>query len=387
MRNEEKMETNFLKSKILIVDDEQANISLLEDVLENEGYTHFRSTQDSRKTLEMYKEIRPDLVLLDLNMPYLDGFQVIEQLKEFEKNSYAPVLVLTAQSDRQTRLRALSAGARDYIEKPFDITEVTQRISNMLEIRLLHNQVRDQNLVLEEKVRMRTHELEETRREAILRLGRAAEYRDNETGMHVIRMSRLSAKLAKEIGLSDDECQLILQASPMHDVGKIGIPDEILLKPGKLDEAEWVIMKKHPEIGAGILSGSESKIIQLAETISLTHQERWDGSGYPNNLKGEEIPLVGRVVAICDVFDALTSKRYYKEAFSIEKAMEIIEQASGKDFEPYLVDTFKKVLPEMIRIVKELPDDEPANILKVYRKNSSDDAVQKSPPQIKQDLE
>jgi putative two-component system response regulator len=387
LRNEEKMETNFLKSKILIVDDEQANISLLEDVLENEGYTHFRSTQDSRKTLEMYKEIRPDLVLLDLNMPYLDGFQVIEQLKEFEKNSYAPVLVLTAQSDRQTRLRALSAGARDYIEKPFDITEVTQRISNMLEIRLLHNQVRDQNLVLEEKVRMRTHELEETRREAILRLGRAAEYRDNETGMHVIRMSRLSAKLAKEIGLSDDECQLILQASPMHDVGKIGIPDEILLKPGKLDEAEWVIMKKHPEIGAGILSGSESKIIQLAETISLTHQERWDGSGYPNNLKGEEIPLVGRVVAICDVFDALTSKRYYKEAFSIEKAMEIIEQASGKDFEPYLVDTFKKVLPEMIRIVKELPDDEPANILKVYRKNSSDDAVQKSPPQIKQDLE
>ncbi|MBT3923997.1 MAG: response regulator [Nitrospina sp.] len=381
------METNFLKSKILIVDDEQANISLLEDVLENEGYTHFRSTQDSRKALEMYKEIRPDLVLLDLNMPYLDGFQVIEQLKEFEKNSYAPVLVLTAQSDRQTRLRALSAGARDYIEKPFDITEVTQRISNMLEIRLLHNQVRDQNLVLEEKVRMRTHELEETRREAILRLGRAAEYRDNETGMHVIRMSRLSAKLAKEIGLSDDECQLILQASPMHDVGKIGIPDEILLKPGKLDEAEWVIMKKHPEIGAGILSGSESKIIQLAETISLTHQERWDGSGYPNNLKGEEIPLVGRVVAICDVFDALTSKRYYKEAFSIEKAMEIIEQASGKDFEPYLVDTFKKVLPEMIRIVKELPDDEPANILKVYRKNSSDDAVQKSPPQIKQDLE
>ena len=387
MRNEEKMETNFLKSKILIVDDEQANISLLEDVLENEGYTHFRSTQDSRKALEMYKEIRPDLVLLDLNMPYLDGFQVIEQLKEFEKNSYAPVLVLTAQSDRQTRLRALSAGARDYIEKPFDITEVTQRISNMLEIRLLHNQVRDQNLILEEKVIIRTRELEETRREAILRLGRAAEYRDNETGMHVIRMSRLSAKLAKEIGLSDDECQLILQASPMHDVGKIGIPDEILLKPGKLDEAEWVIMKKHPEIGAGILSGSESKIIQLAETISLTHQERWDGSGYPNNLKGEEIPLVGRVVAICDVFDALTSKRYYKEAFSIEKAMEIIEQASGKDFEPYLVDTFKKVLPEMIRIVKELPDDEPANILKVYRKNSSDDAVQKSPPQIKQDLE
>ncbi|MBT3367333.1 MAG: response regulator [Nitrospina sp.] len=371
------MKVNFLKSKILIVDDEQANIALLEDVLENEGYTFFKSTQDSRKALDIYKEMCPDLVLLDLNMPYLDGFQVIEQLKEFEKDSYAPILVLTAQSDRNTRLRALSAGARDYIEKPFDITEVTQRISNMLEIRLLHNQVRDQNLILEEKIRERTHELEETRREAILRLGRAAEYRDNETGMHVIRMSRLSAKLAKEIGLSDDECQLMLQASPMHDVGKIGVPDQILLKPGKLNEEEWAIMKKHPEIGAEILSGSHSSVMQLAETISLTHQERWDGSGYPNNLKGEEIPLSGRIVAICDVFDALTSKRYYKEAFSVEKAMEIIEQGSGKDFEPYLVDTFKKVLPEMIRIVKELPDNEPADTLKVYRKSSSDDAAQK----------
>jgi len=363
------MQNNFLNTKILIVDDEQANIALLEDVLENEGYTNFKSTADSRKALDLYKEFRPDLVLLDLNMPHLDGFQVMEQLSEVEKNSYAPVLVLTAQADRNTRLRALAAGARDYIEKPFDITEVVQRISNMLEIRLLHNQVRDQNQILEEKVRARTCELEETRQEAILRLGRAAEYRDNETGMHVIRMSRLSARLAKEIGLNYKECQLILQASPMHDVGKIGIPDEILLKPGKLNEKEWIIMKKHSEIGAEILSGSRSAIMKMAESIALTHQERWDGSGYPNNLKGEEIPLAGRIVAICDVFDALTSKRYYKEAYSVEKSMEIIEQGSGKDFEPYLVDTFKRTLPEMVRIVQELPDDEPADMLKVYRKN------------------
>ncbi len=369
------MQIDFLKAKILVVDDEQANIALLEDVLENEGYANFKSTADSRKALDLYKEFHPGLVLLDLNMPYLDGFQVMEQLKEVEKDSYAPILVLTAQSDRNTRLRALAAGARDYIEKPFDITEVTQRISNMLEIRLLHNQVRDQNPILEEKVRARTRELEETRQEAILRLGRAAEYRDNETGMHVIRMSRLSAKLAKKIGLSDDECQLILQASPMHDVGKIGIPDEILLKPGKLNKDEWAIMKKHPEIGAEILSGSHSAVMKMAESIALTHQERWDGSGYPNNLKGEEIPLAGRIVAICDVFDALTSKRYYKEAFSIEKSMEIIEQSSGKDFESRLVEAFKKALPEMIRIVKELPDDEPADILKVYRKNRTKNAA------------
>ena len=369
------MQIDFLKAKILVVDDEQANIALLEDVLENEGYANFKSTADSRKALDLYKEFHPDLVLLDLNMPYLDGFQVMEQLKEVEKDSYAPILVLTAQSDRNTRLRALAAGARDYIEKPFDITEVTQRISNMLEIRLLHNQVRDQNPILEEKVRARTRELEETRQEAILRLGRAAEYRDNETGMHVIRMSRLSAKLAKKIGLSDDECQLILQASPMHDVGKIGIPDEILLKPGKLNKDEWAIMKKHPEIGAEILSGSHSAVMKMAESIALTHQERWDGSGYPNNLKGEEIPLAGRIVAICDVFDALTSKRYYKEAFSIEKSMEIIEQSSGKDFESRLVEAFKKALPEMIRIAKELPDDEPADVLKVYRKNRTKNAA------------
>ena len=365
------MINNFQKAKILIIDDEQANIVLLEDILENEGYTNFKSIQDSREVLDIYKEIRPDLVLLDLNMPHLDGFQVMEQLREVEKGSYAPILVLTAQSDRNIRLNALAAGARDFIEKPFDITEVVHRISNMLEIRLLHNQVQDQNQILEEKVAARTHELEETRQEAILRLGRAAEYRDNETGMHVIRMSRLSHKLAEEIGLPEEECQLILQASPMHDVGKIGVPDEILLKPGKLDEKEWEIMKKHPEIGAEILSGSHSTVMQMAETIALTHQERWDGSGYPHGLKGEEIPLAGRIVAICDVFDALTSKRYYKEASSVEKSMQIIEEGKGKGFEPQLVDAFKKVLPKMISIVKELPDTEPPHILKVYRQKDN----------------
>ena len=228
-----------------------------------------------------------------------------------------------------------------------------------------------------------THELEETRQEAVLRLGRAAEYRDNETGMHVIRMSRnarhthvqLQRALARAIKLPEEQCDLILQASPMHDVGKIGIPDEILLIPGKLNEKEWEIMRKHPEIGAEILSGSQSAVMKMAETIALSHQERWDGSGYPNNLKGEEIPLAGRIVAICDVFDALTSKRYYKEAFSIEKSMEIIEQSSGKDFESRLVEAFKKALPEMIRIVKELPDNESANVLKVYRKNCSHNAA------------
>ena len=365
------MNINFLKAKILIVDDEPANVALLEDILEDQGYTYFRSTSDSRKALAMYEEMRPDLVLLDLNMPYLDGFQVMEQLQELEQDSYAPILVLTAQSDRNTRIKALEAGARDFLGKPFDLIEAKQRISNMLEIRLLHNQARDQNRLLELKVKERTYELEETRREAILRLGRAAEYRDNETGMHVIRMSRLSALLAKEVGLSEQECQLILQASPMHDVGKIGIPDHILLKPGKLDDKEWKTMKMHPEIGAKILSGSRSELMQMAESIALSHQERWDGSGYPYGLKGEGIPLAGRIVAVADVFDALTSKRYYKDAFSVEESMKIIEDSSGKDFEPRLVEAFKKALPQMIKIVNELVDIEPAHILKVYRETSS----------------
>ncbi len=369
------MNINFLKAKILIVDDEPANIELLEDILENEGYSSFRSTLDSRKTLAMYKEMRPDLVLLDLNMPHLDGFQVMDQLQDLEQDSYAPILVLTAQSDRKTRIQALAAGARDFIGKPFDLAEVKRRISNMLEIRLLHNQVRDQNRILELKVKDRTYELEETRREAILRLGRAAEYRDNETGMHVIRMSRLSARLAKEVGLSEKECQLILQASPMHDVGKIGVPDEILLKPGKLNQKEWETMKMHPEIGAKILSGSRSELMQMAESIALSHQERWDGSGYPSGLKGEEIPLSGRIVAICDVFDALTSKRYYKEAFSVKESMAIIEAGSGKDFEPQLVEAFKRTLPEMVKIVKELPDTETAHILKIYREAAAQDVT------------
>ena len=364
------MNVNFLKAKILIVDDEPANVALLEDILEEQGYTYFRSTSDSRKALAMYEEMRPDLVLLDLNMPHLDGFQVMEQLQELEQDYYAPILVLTAQSDRNTRIKSLEAGARDFLGKPFDLIEVKQRIANMLEIRLFHNQTRDQNRLLELKVKERTYELEETRREAILRLGRAAEYRDNETGMHVIRMSRLSALLAKEIGLSEQECQLILQASPMHDVGKIGIPDNILLKPGKLDDKEWKTMKMHPEIGAKILSGSRSELMQMAESIALSHQERWDGSGYPYGLKGEEIPLAGRIVAVADVFDALTSKRYYKDAFSVEESMKIIEDSSGKDFEPRLVEAFKNALPQMIKIVNELTDTEPAHILKVYRESS-----------------
>jgi len=282
-------------------------------------------------------------------MPYIDGFQVMEKLNSFEENSYAPVLVLTAQADEDNQLRALHSGAKDFLSKPFTSSEVLARINNMLEVRLL-------NKNLEQKVQERTKELNETRLEIIRRLGHAAEYRDNETGMHVIRMSIYSATIARAAGLDKEECERILKASPMHDLGKIGISDDILLKPGKLDDHQWKIMKTHPGMGAKILSGSQSDLLKMAETIALTHQEKWDGSGYPKGLKGEEIPLVGRIVAIADVFDALTTERPYKKEWPFEKAVALIEEGSGKHFDPQLVAIFKDILPKILEIKEKFAE-------------------------------
>jgi putative two-component system response regulator len=352
--------------RILIIDDERGNIKILERFLKAAGYTQVKSVLDSRKAVNAYIEFLPDLVLLDLKMPNLDGFQVMEQLKNVDRSSYLPVLVLTAQRDHPTRMKALELGAKDFLTKPFDMAETILRIQNMLEVRMLHNKINEQNHLLEGQVKERTKQLEATRLEVIHRLGRAAEYRDNETGLHVIRMSHLCVRLAREVGMTEKECQLLLQASPMHDVGKIGIPDQILLKPGALNEEEWEIMRLHPLIGAEILSGSDSELMKMAETISLTHQERWDGKGYPFGLKGQEIPLAGRIVAVCDVFDALTSKRPYKEAFSINRAMEMIEEKSGIDFEPKLVTTFKRILPDMVEIVDQFSDQDQRDLIRAF---------------------
>ncbi len=349
-------DAKFTDAKILIVDDEQGNIHILERMLNAVGYQNITSTTDSRSTPKIYQSMRPDLILLDIKMPGFSGFDVMNALRTMEKESYLPILVLTAQLDSETRLKAIQAGAKDFVNKPFIMEEMLARINNLLEVRMLHNCLHDDKKSLETQVVESSQELRQYQVEIIHRLARAAEYRDNETGMHVIRISKLCERLARGLGLSDHECHLIRHASPMHDIGKIGIPDHILLKPGKLTLKEWAVMKTHADIGALILSGSESEFLQMAEIIAGSHHERWDGSGYPRGLKEEEIPLVSRIVTVCDVFDALTSDRPYKEAWSVENTVAEMENQSGKLFDPHILLVFMTLLPEMVAITQQFSD-------------------------------
>jgi putative two-component system response regulator len=337
-------------AKILIVDDNVSNVILLEKILKKAKYSNVLSTTDPRKVLDLYKTWDFDLILLDIQMPHMNGFQVLDQINGVINNDYLPVLVLTANTDNETRLRALKEGAKDFINKPFHAEEALGRIHNILEVRMLYNQRRRTAEILEAKVRERTQELVDTQLEIVRRLGRAGEYRDNDTGMHVIRMSKSCQRLALAAGLGEKLSELILHASPMHDVGKIGIPDHVLLKPGKLTADEWAIMKTHATIGADILGEHGSEIMTTAATIAISHHEKWDGSGYPQGTKGEQIPIEGRIAAICDVFDALTSERPYKKAWTVDDAVAYINDNSGKQFDPTLVKLFNQVLPDLLRI-------------------------------------
>ncbi|MCP4295047.1 MAG: HD domain-containing protein, partial [Proteobacteria bacterium] len=255
----------------------------------------------------------------------------------------------------ETSLRALNSGARDFLVKPFNNQEALVRIHNLLEMRLAHKQLSQYSETLELEVRARTKEIESTQLEIVHRLGLAAEYRDNETGAHIVRMSHYSMEIGKMMGLNDKETDLILHSAPMHDIGKIGIPDNILLKPAKLTFEEFDIMKQHAVIGTGILSGAGSELLQAAGNIALTHHEKWDGTGYPNGLKGLDIPLHGRITACADVFDALTSKRPYKTPWTIDKAVDFVSEMSGKHFDPAVVDAMMRSLPAMLKI-KEAND-------------------------------
>jgi putative two-component system response regulator len=338
------------QARIFVIDDEPANLKLLDKMLASQGYLRPVLIQDPREVLERYREARPDLILLDLNMPHLDGYQVMAQLQAEDDALLPPIVILTAQHGRDTLLKALAAGARDYVGKPFDRAELLMRVRNLLDAQLAHRMLHDQKAVLEELVRARTESLNQTRLQVVRRLGRAAEYRDNETGLHIIRMSQFSFVLAKSLGWSAADCELMLHASPMHDVGKIGIPDAILLKPGKFEPDEWAVMQTHASIGADILEDDDSALLRLARVIALSHHEKWDGSGYPQALAGEAIPQAGRIVAVADVFDALTSARPYKKAWPVEEAVAFIAANAGSHFDPEVARHFALCLPEILAI-------------------------------------
>lgn len=364
----------LFESKILIVDDQEHLGQTLKDLLEEENFSQVRYLGDPRQTVDTYKSFQPDLLILDIHMPHMDGFQVMADLKEVEKDSYIPVLILTGETEIETRYRALKAGARDFLTKPFNAVETIARITNLLEVRLLHNNIREQNFLLERAVQERTHQLKETLEQlsgahknikaayidTIYHLTRASEFKDEDTSSHIKRISQYSGTIAEAFGLTPDHAELLFYASPMHDIGKIGIPDRILTKDDKLTSEEWSVMKKHTEIGAKILSGSTAPILKTGEVIAVSHHEHWDGSGYPYGLKGNYIPVEGRIVMLVDVYDALRSKRSYKKAMDHKSVCEIIMKGDHKVkpeyFDPRLLEIFPKIHSKMEKIFDENQD-------------------------------
>ncbi|MGH2787766.1 MAG: HD-GYP domain-containing protein [Actinomycetota bacterium] len=331
-------------ARIMIVDDRKSTVLLIERILGRAGYRDIVSTTDSREAVQLFIQSAPDLVMLDLHMPHLDGLELLTELQPLiGPRSYLPVIVLTADDTPELRNRALSLGAKDFLVKPIDPTEATLRIKNLIEARTLHGRLLRQNDTLERKVRERTRELEDAQLEALDCLARAAEYRDDDTGKHTQRVGVAAALVAENLALGKRTVELMRRAAPLHDVGKIGVPDQVLLKPGRLTVREFEIVKGHASIGANILSGSRFEVLQLAEVIARSHHERWDGCGYPSGLERDAIPLSGRIVAIVDVFDALTHERPYKKAWSVDDALREIQSQSGTQFDPEVVAAFLSV--------------------------------------------
>lgn len=333
-------------AKILIVDDEQAGLDSLRRVLQRAGFTRVRGTADPREVVRLCLQEAPDLILLDLHMPFATGDVVLERVRrEVPPDGYLPVLVLTGDLTSEAKHRAFLAGANDFVAKPYDHREVVLRIRNHLEIRRLQAELQAERRGLEQAVRQRTAELQQSQIELLDRLARAAEFRDDDTGEHAKRVGMLSARLASELGLSAEQVELIWRAAALHDVGKIGVTDAILLKPGKLSDQEMDTMRMHVTIGRDILSGGSSRYLQVAERIALTHHEWWDGGGYLG-MVGEEIPIEGRIVAVADVFDALTHERPYKRAWSVAEAVDHITRFRGLHFDPGVVDALLRILAQ-----------------------------------------
>jgi len=351
--------------RILIVDDNEQIREIIGEMLESFGY-EYEMASDGIEALAKVK-LDVDLVLCDVIMPKMDGFEVVRRIRNQNEFRDLPIIMVTSLASKEDRLRAVESGANDFIVKPIDPTELKVRTDSLLRMKEIQDIIKRHKEELEQKVQKRTESLRKTLDEmvdaqrktyeayldTIQRLAIAAEYRDEGTAAHIMRMSHYTAVIAEGLKFSPGEVEIILHASPMHDVGKIGIPDGILLKKGKLDEEEWDVMRQHTTIGSQILSGSSSELLKEGEMIAMSHHEKWDGSGYPNGLKGEDIPLCGRISAVADVFDALTTKRPYKEAMGNEEAFEIIRKGQNSHFDPKIVDVFFKQLDKILEVQKK----------------------------------
>jgi putative two-component system response regulator len=335
------------KPSVLVVDDAPESIDVLRGVLGEEYQV--KAAISGKEALAVAERGRPDLILLDIMMPEMDGYEVCRRLKQNRDTARIPVIFVTTIADAASEIKGLELGAVDYLTKPYLPALVKSRVRTQI---ALHHK----NLALEQLVQERTSELVATRLEIIRRLGRAAEYRDNETGMHVIRMSHYARVIALASGMGDAQADLIMHAAPMHDIGKIGVADSILLKPGPLEDHEWDAMKRHTLIGAEIIGDHPSDLLRAARVVALRHHEHWDGAGYPGGLRGEEIPKIVRVVTLADVFDALTSMRPYKQPWSVSEAVTQIQADSGKQFDPAVVHAFLRVLPECIDLGSKYAD-------------------------------
>lgn len=342
---------------IFVADDIETNLELIEIIFKEDPDLEIKTAENGKKLLDLMENTDcPDLLILDLMMPVMDGFEVLKAIKEHRDKSYFPIIVLSALSDKSSVVEALKLGADDYVIKPFFVEEIKARVYNMLKLKERDELLNKSIDVLETNLFEKLHMIERTQTEIIVRLGKAAEFRDDETGKHIERIADYVELISEYMGMERDLKMMLKYAAPMHDVGKIGIPDNILLKPGKLTDEEFDIIKLHTIIGGRILSGTTLPLLELAKEIALSHHERWDGKGYPLGLKGEEIPLSGRIVALTDVFDALTSDRVYKQAWSMEKTLDYIKEQRGRQFDPMVVDAFTALSDRIIDIKKTKAD-------------------------------
>jgi putative two-component system response regulator len=336
---------------IMIIDDNKETLLLLDRLVKVVApFTVPATFQDPRRGLEACRTDLPDLLLVDFQMPGLNGLEVVEEVRRLPGGEGLLIVMVTATTERDIRHRALDMGITDFLNKPIDPSEFRARLRNLLALRRAHLQLTDHNAWLAEEVAKATRVIHEREEELIHRLATAAEFRDPETGGHILRMAHYSHCIAQYLGLDGRTCELLLKAAPMHDVGKLGIPDAILLKPGRLEPEEMAIMRRHPAIGHGILSGSASGLIQMGAEIALSHHEKWDGSGYPQGLAGERIPICARIVAVADVFDALTTERPYKRAWTLDQARTMLVEGAGAHFDPRCVEAFLAVWDDLLRI-------------------------------------